>query len=395
MAMKWKWKTAAKKAPALVAPMEDAIVQVPDLSPWPAPAKKAIVLLETAAEIEHMLLVQYLYPMLTLKHGELLNALSAEQRKAVLSWGKTLAIIAIEEMGHLMSVQNLRLLLGEDPIFDREEFPPKADLYPFPLRLEPLSAVSLAKYVLAESPFSAEAELDEYRALVGTKQVRHVGVLYGVLGVLFSTHQQVVDGAGGSPWEQFLFAVATATEALDDPDAWHIPEAALTPASFSRQADPDHFSGRAGFFFERVNSLPTARELIRRVGEQGEAPVEGAQGPSHFARFVGMFKGAGDIIAFPVDGSFVPSHDVATDPKLADYEGEALLRATDFDSIYAQMIASLRAYLAESDAAKRVELADLAVQQMRDLKPLARLLVDLPPRPDVAGRASPVFSPPP
>jgi len=38
-----------------------------------------------------------------------------------------------------MTVQNLLLALGLRPNLEREDFPPRKDLYPFALHLEPLT----------------------------------------------------------------------------------------------------------------------------------------------------------------------------------------------------------------------------------------------------------------
>jgi hypothetical protein len=62
--------------------------------------------------------------------------------------------IAVEEMGHLITVQDLLLAIGEDPYVDRESVQPKGKSVgrlTFPIRYEPLSGDSLAKYVTTES----------------------------------------------------------------------------------------------------------------------------------------------------------------------------------------------------------------------------------------------------
>ncbi|MEJ7743434.1 MAG: ferritin-like domain-containing protein, partial [Nocardioidaceae bacterium] len=134
-------------------------IQLPDLTALPSPLGKAEILLESAAEVEHALMVQYLYAAYSLKSGD---EVTDPAQQAALdetspdSWPQVLLGIAREEMGHLMTVQNL-LLLGLAPNLEREDFPPQKDLYPFALHLEPLSQRSLAKYVVAEAPGDAEA----------------------------------------------------------------------------------------------------------------------------------------------------------------------------------------------------------------------------------------------
>src|SRR4051794_23120609 len=139
-------------------------IPLPDLRAWQSPLDKAKILLESAAEIEHALMVQYLYAAYSLKssaevtdsgqRGVLIDEVD-EPREFGDSWPLTIKEVAREEMGHLMTVQNLLLLLGLQPNLEREDFPPRKDLYPFALHLEPLTQRSLAKYEVAEAPSGA------------------------------------------------------------------------------------------------------------------------------------------------------------------------------------------------------------------------------------------------
>src|SRR6478609_9951424 len=101
-----------------------------------APRDEAVFLLHTGAEIEHALLVQYLYAAYSLKPAK---EVDEEHAPLVRAWRKTLLGIAREEMGHLITVQNLLRLLGGPIILDREDYPFRSHLYPFHFRLEPLS----------------------------------------------------------------------------------------------------------------------------------------------------------------------------------------------------------------------------------------------------------------
>ncbi len=105
-------------------------ILLPDLAAWPSPLDKAEILLESAAEIEHALMVQYLYAAYSLKSSD--EVVDPAQQAALddLAWPAVLFGIAREEMGHLMTVQNMLLLLGLPPNFEREDFPPRKELYP-------------------------------------------------------------------------------------------------------------------------------------------------------------------------------------------------------------------------------------------------------------------------
>src|SRR5262249_34700218 len=79
-------------------------------SPRPLPAARArdaaIFLLHTAAEIEHALLVQYLYAA---------YSLGDPKDKTLRAWQDSIVTIAKQEMSHLMTVQGLLRFLGGPP----------------------------------------------------------------------------------------------------------------------------------------------------------------------------------------------------------------------------------------------------------------------------------------
>jgi hypothetical protein len=177
-------RTLAVGLPEAAAPPEAVTIQLPDLTRWPAPADKARVLLESAAEVEHALMVQYLYAAYSLKSSDEVQdpaQQAALDETSPDSWPHLLLGIAREEMGHLMTVQNLLLLLGLPPNLEREDFPPRKDLYPFSLHLEPLSQRSLAKYVVAEAPGNAGGidDIVELARESAGAMINRVGVLYG------------------------------------------------------------------------------------------------------------------------------------------------------------------------------------------------------------------------
>jgi hypothetical protein len=155
----------------------DHEIQLPEL---PAtPLEKAVSLLRAASQIEHALMVQYLYAGYSFQPTQ-----------------RELANVAIEEMSHLMTVQNLLRLLGEAPYLYRQDYGPPMNederLFPFDLRLEPLSHVSLAKYVVAESPASIPPGVDpsllahimELAMGPAHEPINRVSTLYALLGVV-------------------------------------------------------------------------------------------------------------------------------------------------------------------------------------------------------------------
>jgi hypothetical protein len=106
-----------------------------------------VQLLHIASSIEHALMIQYLYAAYSLG-GEKLER--AEDRKKVEEWRELLLSIAREEMGHLLTVQNVLCLLGGPIELVRRNFPWDSGFYPFDFRLQRLTVKSLALYQYAE-----------------------------------------------------------------------------------------------------------------------------------------------------------------------------------------------------------------------------------------------------
>ena len=68
------------------------------------------------------------------------------------AWQETILGVAKEEMGHLVTVENLHTALGLPIHLEREDYPWGSGFYPFGFTLERLTLDSLATYVCAESP---------------------------------------------------------------------------------------------------------------------------------------------------------------------------------------------------------------------------------------------------
>ncbi len=149
------------------------------------PHLELVRLLREATEIEHALMVQYLYGAYSLK-----PAYQAIRGFAFPSATHLLGV-AVQEMQHLEKVNRLLVDLGAAPNLVRQDFPYESDIYPFPLNLEPLSRASLAKYVYTEAPADAldrddpanadpatQAFLDQLDAALGGVEPNHLGSLY-------------------------------------------------------------------------------------------------------------------------------------------------------------------------------------------------------------------------
>ena len=283
-------------------------IQLPEL---PAtPLEKAATLLRVAAQVEHALMVQYLYAGYSFQQTQ-----------------RDITSVAIEEMSHLMTVQNLLRFIGDKPCLDRQDFGlPVAEeerLFPFGFRLEPLSHLSLAKYVIAESPAVVPQDVDpavlariaDLATGGALEPVNRVGTLYALLGVVFASQQLLLElAATGDLWYVAVNQLAAeAARFYGGPDALHLPDGAFVPASASNQAsDHDWDRSREGSVDEfRVHVIVSRRdalEALRDIGLQGEGPSPIVMETADFRRFYKMFVGF-----FGADGS-----GTATPPQVVD-----------------------------------------------------------------------------
>ena len=386
-----------------VAPAAASItVCIPDLSGYPKPRDKAKYLLHVAAEVEHALLVQYLYAAFSLKSYDEFS--DSQQRSTVDNWSGELRSIAKQEMGHLMAAQNMLLALGLPPYLEREEFPSIKDLYPFKFQLEPLSQRSLAKYVTAEAPLDATGidEIVDLATDTEHQKVNHVGTIYGLLGVVLSTKQEIKEGLGNPSWDKQLREVmAAAYKQQPDPDKWHLDDGAIDRQSLDFQAiQHDWPSETADVTIYHIEDRDLAREAIRQIAEQGEGPTDGGE-ESHFARFLRMYRGqpAKNLLPFPAadaPGAWNPARAVPLNPGKPP---KAAANRTDrweqlANQRYELLLGFINHYLltsATDDRGReaRKQLASWAQNEMFALNPLRNMLVTLPLN---GGVAAPPFT---
>ncbi|MBI3408065.1 MAG: hypothetical protein HY040_06875 [Planctomycetes bacterium] len=280
--------------------------------------EQAIELLEAAAEVEQALLTQYLYAAYSIDP----TGPAAVLRPIVVQ-------IAKEEMGHLITVQNLLLALGANPYFDRENVPlggKPAGQYPFPLKFEPFAGDSLAKYVTTESmPLDSINDPDLKkklkpifdRAAKAAGTVQHVGLLYAKLFWLFQPND--------SPHPYWLDLPVTML-----PSDWHIPDKALKKGiKDKRQVKPEEFAlsppatpsnpdGDPVYVFE-ITSRDQALLALAQIARQGEGYLSGFD--SHFARFLKAYDDFAST--FPAGVRPVPLNPNTAPKKQTKPEAEA------------------------------------------------------------------------
>jgi hypothetical protein len=388
-----EWKTyriparagaASRAVEAVAATDEELTVEIPALSEWPEPRDKAKILLETAAEVEHSLLVQYLYAAFSLKNDAEVS--DPDQQSALNEWFFMLHRTARDEMGHLMTAQNLLLAVGLQPNLEREDFPSRTNLYPFELHLEPLSQRSLAKYVTAEAPQDASG-IDDIVALAtesaGTT-VNRVGVIWGLLGVVFSTAQQVAAGGSDSrSWDDMLRRLAAAAYQQSTATSWHLGDQAIDPHTLDFQAHMDSWPG-GGVTIHRIGDRAAALQAIRDIAVLGAGPTDGGEA-SHYDRYRRMYRGSNGIMPFPPADAWNPTRAIPTDPRPdAIVEPPTRRWAQLADLRYALLLGFIEHHLLTSEADDRANLARWAIDEMFMLSALTAKLATLPQESGVA-----------
>jgi hypothetical protein len=352
-----------------------------------------VMLLQIGAEIEHALMVEYLYAAYSLGGSQIIPAGS---RKLVRDWSGSILTVAKEEMGHLLTVQNLLILLGGAPTFEREDYPWSSPYYPFPFCLEKLSLESLACYVYAEMepdmPASGPNDPPEWqhfesqdRAMIekivtdrvkdaGWEAPHHVGEVYNsILGI------------------------------LEDPTL--VPDSCFDADTYSRQASWDEWgqgyrprkqdtgeeiqTQQPDVIVVQMASRTEAIAGLKAIAGQGEAPhLRGPRqkGPSHFDRFVSIFQ-AFETAKDPTLVRPVPLNPSTRDPTQGG-TGTYIssLTSRTWANLFNVRYRLLLAYLAhtyrlprtDGDRGARAPMLQRVFAEMFNIKTIAEILVRLP-----------------
>lgn len=258
----------------------------------------SVLLLHIAAEIEHALMVQYLYSAYSLGGPDV----PARHREKVRHWQEVVLGIAKEEMGHLITVQNVLRLIGAPLCLDREDYPWGSDFYPFEFTLEPMTKDSLARYVYAEMPAgwdTPEAREIEKRAMKSSSEqsLHRVGVLYDRMQKILANHEYVKDA-------DFQSSTTSFQASWDEWGRGYVRGA-------RGQTTSGHSPGTPDVLVQPVSNRDEAVEALAAIGKQGEALFydSDSNDQSHFRRFLDIYR------EFPEEGDWVPTRPVPINPK--------------------------------------------------------------------------------
>lgn len=284
-----------------------------------------LMLLHIDAGIEHGLMVQYLYAAYSLGGDQV----PPDKRALVRRWQQTLLSIAKEEMGHLLTVQNVITCLGGALELDRQDYPWDHDFYPFPFELEPLTLDSLAKYVYTEAPegwgqgqphsTALKRSIKRNKASVLQRvvhgrvplkpNVKSVSALFKVVLEVVSDPQRIPDETfeGGTFAQQACWAAWARNHGQVSGEDAQEPLQDGEPTTRPKPTCPT----QADVLVVPVATRDDVILALKQVAEQGEATHDELE-KSHFARFLEVYEEFEK--AFPEGSPVSPSRPLPINP---------------------------------------------------------------------------------
>jgi len=337
-----------------------------------------IYTLGKAAELEHLVMLQYLFAAFSLKqHVD--EGLTPDGLAAVKRWRTTILEISQQEMLHLALVQNLLTAVGAAPRFARPNFPMPAYAYPAGVRIElvPFGEAALRHFAFLERPEGMDVEDAE-----GFEAMAEAAALPHDEADEIVPHLQEFDTIG-----QLYRSIQAGLEHLDQ----RIGPERLFIGPRDAQATAEHFRWPE---LVAVTDLASARQAIDTIVEQGEG-ARGEWRDAHFGRLVGILdeylelKGA--------DPAFAPARPVVAANVRPQPTGVVVPLITDagttrcmdlLNVTYEVLLQLLSRYFAHADETPEQlqVLADVSVGLMyAAIKPLGTVVTTMPVGWDLPG----------
>ncbi len=339
-----------------------------------------VSLLSTAAEVEHSLMVQYLFGALTLKQGTD-EGLTEEQLIQVSHWEKLILAVARQEMEHLGLVANLLTAIGAAPVLTRPNFPYATSLYGHVMELTPFSASTVHRFACFEKPQAAGDDSVQCPPTPGPSVPGPASIV--------ALYEAIRDG---------FITLAKQEEPLFLVGGDHQLGGKALGTDFPRVGA---MGGGYDVFMSTVGDLGTALAAIDLIIEQGEA-AEVAGDEGHYAAFTTILTELDGIHG--ADPSFAPARRVVDNPTTTPGQGDSTLTdplavavAGLFDASYRTMLRFLLRLLMSTDesAGESAALTAVAFFPMMTMviRPLAEVITALPAHsPDHGLRAGPPFA---
>jgi Ferritin-like len=314
--------------------------------------------LNIASELEHGVMVQYLFAAFSMKKSTT-ETLKPYQEWLVKSWERKILQVAREEMGHLGTVCNLLSAIGAAPHFGRPNFPqPAKTYYPFEIKLTRFCDEAIYRFIRHELPKDVEvpdppASLSSARALLLRTPIEYqfVGELYGKLRDAFNRLDRLFIGP--------RFA--------QDTDTW---------------------SGRMNLCL--VKDKKTASQAIDFIVTEGEGSP-GHRQDSHYGAFLEIRKQLAE--QRDLDPGFEPARNVIDNPRAMEKHADAPTSgnyitneqtrkiAELFNDVYEISVAMLMQFYSfgGETPSQRVVLQNAAREIMSvAVRPLGEILTELP-----------------
>jgi hypothetical protein len=331
-----------------------------------------------AAELEHLVMLQYLFAAFSLKQRDD-EGLTPEQLAAVKRWRSTLLEIGGQEMLHLALVQNLLTAVGAAPRFARPNFPMPAYAYPAGVRIElvPFGEAALRHFAFLERPEGMDVkDAEGFEAMAEAVALPHDEADEIV------PHLQEFETIG-----QLYRSIQAGFERLEE----RLGSERLFIGPSSAQATEEHFRWPE---LVAVTDVASAHKAIDTIVEQGEG-ARGEWRDAHFGKLLGVLDEYLELKA--ADPDFEPARAVVMANVRPQPTGVDVPLITDagttrcmdlLNVTYEVLLQLLSRYFAHADETPeqlRV-LADVSVGLMYTaIKPLGTVVTTLPVGWDLPG----------
>ena len=334
--------------------------------------------LREASEIEHGLLVQYLFAALTLKKYES-EGITPEQQALLREWEQNILRIAVDEMGHLGSVCNLLSAVGSEPCFDRPNFPQSQGYYPFSFDLVPFSDETCRRFQIFELP----------RGFALPPESMGAPAFFNLDAGLLAAN--VPDPINYEFVGELYSKIRHGFEAIPERELFVGPPAAQVPNEWSVSLD-----------MRQIRTRGEALAAIDDIIVDGEGAPLGNPS-SHYGRFTamrqayfeaGQFDAARPVVRNP---AIRAQRDVDADAGATILTNELAIEVAGlFSGVYTLMLTMLHQFFtfAGESEFQRKTLKDAAARSMSvAIRPLSEVLSSLPAHADGDDnqRAGPTF----
>jgi hypothetical protein len=336
-------------------------------------------LLAEAAQLEHMIMCQYLFAEFSLKTEE--DGLTADEAEAVDRWRTTIHGIAVEEMLHLALVCNLMSSIGAAPGFSRPNFPQRSGYFPAGLQLDllPFGDQALRHFLYLERPEGMlRQDADGFvpsappRDPVTLDELLPRGQEFETVGHLYRGIAEGLRALSARLGEHAVFVGAPRAQAT--PEQFHWPQLIA------------------------VRDLDSALAAVEEIIEQGEG-ARGDWKQAHYGRFMNMWDEFRALRerdpSFEPARAVLPSYtrqpfDIQTSvPIITDPQTQHVAELAGM--AYEMVLQLLLRYFTHTDETDEQlgVLIDAAIDTMAGvLRPLAVALTTLPVGPEHPGRTA-------